>query len=477
MADPALLRRFLRPRTIALVGLAPPDDEGQPQTHWDIMGMRVLANLRRFGFDPAALHFVSRAATIDGHPAYATIADLPDGIDIALLALEAAAIPQAIAQCGARGIRAAIVYASGFAEDGDAGRQRQRDLVEAAARAGVAVLGPNTVGLSNFADGLSLSFGNHKPVPLDGRRAVGLITQTGGVSGQTRLALEALGVPVSYSVCTGNEAVLCAADFLDFMVADAATAVILVFAEEIRQPDRFFAAARRARDAGKPIVLLHPGRSARARQAAASNSGAEPGDHAATIAAARAAGCIVTETLETFWDTAELLLRFGGLPGAGAALLTDGGVKGIIADICEREGLPLAALSPAVADRLCEAAGRAIPEGNPIDLSSAGLTDWHVYGRAARVLLDDPAVGSLLIAIMPGPPDIGLRNARATLPALTGATKPVTYVLMGGDSPLAPELAAAMRAAGIPFRRSPERAIRTLAHLTRQSLENKDTAG
>src|SRR3546814_7117305 len=119
-----------------------------------------------------------------------------------------------------------------------AGKQRQRDLADAAARAGVAVLGPGTVGLSNFADGLSLSFGNHKPVPLEGRRAVGLITQTGGVSGQTRLALEALGTPVSYSICTGNEAVFCAADFLDFMIDDAATDVILVFAEQDRKSTR-----------------------------------------------------------------------------------------------------------------------------------------------------------------------------------------------------------------------------------------------
>src|SRR3546814_3522641 len=83
---------------------------------------------------------------------------------------------------------------------------------------------PGTVGLSNFADGLSLSFGNHKPVPLEGRRAVGLITQTGCVSGQTRLALEALGTPVYYSIFTGNEAVLCAAEFLEFMIDDARSA-------------------------------------------------------------------------------------------------------------------------------------------------------------------------------------------------------------------------------------------------------------
>ncbi|BAI95037.1 hypothetical protein Sj15T_29380 [Sphingobium sp. TA15] len=463
------IARFLRPRSIAIIGLAPPD-AGTPQTHWEIMGMRVLANLRRFGFDPAALHFVSRSQSIDGHPAHATILDLPEGIDIALLTMDAAMVPAAISECGARGIRAAIVYASGFAEEGEAGKQRQRDLADAAARAGVAVLGPGTVGLSNFADGLSLSFGNHKPVPLEGRRAVGLITQTGGVSGQTRLALEALGTPVSYSICTGNEAVLCAADFLDFMIDDAATDVILVFAEQVRKPETFFAAIRRARGKGKHVVLLHPGRSPRARQAAAFNSGAETGDHAATIAAALDAGCVVTETLEEFWDAGELLLRFGDLPRGGAVLLTDGGVKGILADICESEALPLASLSPETTQGLREAARHAVPEGNPVDLSGAGLTDWQVYGRAASVLLDDPAVGSLLIAIMPGPPDIGLRNARATLPALAGTAKPVVYTLMGGSSPLAAELAEEMLAAGIPFRRSPERAIRTLARLTRQAL-------
>jgi hypothetical protein len=170
------------------------------------------------------------------------------------------------------------------------------------------------------------------------------------------------------------------------------------------------------------------------------------------VGRSRSAGAVRrVETLEQLWDAAEVLVRFGAPPRAGAAILCDGGVRGVLADQSEAVGLPLAKLDSA----------------NPTDLSRTGLTDWEQYGRLARTLLNNDAVGSLIISIMPGPPEVGLRNARATLPALKGSGKPVVYTLMGGTSPTAPDLTPEMQAAGVPFRRSPERVVRSMAKLTR----------
>lgn len=466
MNERSRVQRLLSPQSIAIVGIAAPG-EGEPaQSHMEIMGMRVLANLDRFSF-AGDLHLVSRSSSVNDRPTLPAISDLPEGIDVALLAVEAEESVAALKACAERGVASAILYAGGFAERGEAGAAIQRELAQVAHDNGIALLGPNTVGLSNFVDGVSLSFGNHKPIPLEGRKGVALLTQTGGVSGQSRLALESMDVPVAYSVCTGNQAALSVAGLLSFMIEDQAVSVILIFAEQIRDQEDFLRGIERARDAGKPVVLLHPGASERARKAAERNTGSVVGDHAATIATARDAGAIIVETLEEFWDAGEILLRFGALPSGPAVLVTDGGVKGLLADSCEREGLRLAGFSPATVAALEQEMRGEGEIANPLDLGGQGLTDWHVYGRAVRHLLDAPEVGIVIISIMPGPPDIGLRNARATLPAIAGATKPVIYTLMGDTSPLAPELVPEMHAAGIPFRRSPERAIRSMACLTR----------
>ncbi|MGD9811632.1 MAG: CoA-binding protein, partial [Sphingobium sp.] len=238
MNERSRVQRLLSPQSIAIVGIAAPG-EGEPaQSHMEIMGMRVLANLDRFSF-AGDLHLVSRSSSVNDRPTLPAISDLPEGIDVALLAVEAEESVAALKACAERGVASAILYAGGFAERGEAGAAIQRELAQVAHDNGIALLGPNTVGLSNFVDGVSLSFGNHKPIPLEGRKGVALLTQTGGVSGQSRLALESMDVPVAYSVCTGNQAALSVAGLLSFMIEDQAVSVILIFAEQIRDQEDF----------------------------------------------------------------------------------------------------------------------------------------------------------------------------------------------------------------------------------------------
>ncbi|MHB9880410.1 CoA-binding protein [Pacificimonas sp. ICDLI1SI03] len=454
--------KLLNPKSIAIIGIADPSDKSMPLTHWETMGVRALANLERFSF-AGDLHLVSRSPQIGERATLASIEELPAGVDVALLAVDAEDAADTLRACAARSVRAAILYASGFAEAGPEGRARQTELGRIARESGILLLGPNTVGLSNFVEGVSLSFGNHKPIALTGK-GVALFTQTGGVSGQSRLALEALGVPVSYSICTGNEAHLSIVDLIEFIAGDANTGVVLVYAEGVREGERLIAAIRTARSAGKHVVMLHPGWSEAARAAAAASTGAIIEDREALLHAIVDAGAIVVDTLEELWDAGEILLRFDAPPAAPIAVVTDGGVKGILADSCAREELSLAGFPPDLVDRL-RAEIREGEPANPLDLSGQGLTDWDVYGRVLRCLLDHPAVGGIMLSIMPGPPDIGLRNARATLSQLGTVSKPLVYVMMGDTSPLAPELMAEMAAAGIPFRRSPERVIRVLARM------------
>src|SRR5204863_8217558 len=129
-------------------------------------------------------------------------------------------------------------------------------------------------------DGVALTFESSTPEPIAGRPAVGVVTQSGALAGALRIALLAKGLGVSYAVSTGNEADLAAEDFLAFLLDDADTRAVVLFVEQIRRPQLLLALAERARERTKPIVLLHPGKSTRARASARSHTGAPAGDHA-----------------------------------------------------------------------------------------------------------------------------------------------------------------------------------------------------
>ena len=455
----ASVERLLRPRSLAIVGVSP--DPGS-------MGGRSLANLERFKFG-GEVHLVSRTnAEVNGRSCVPTIDDLPDGIDAAILALPQKGIVDAVAACGRRGIKGAVVYAAGFAEAGDAGRTEQDRLTAVAHAADMAVLGPNTLGLSNYVDGVALAFGPNTADPPAGRPAVAVIAQSGAMMGSLRLSAKARGLAISYAIATGNEAVTGIEDYLAVLADDPQTSAIAVFAEQLRQPRRFLELARIARQNGKPIVLLHPGASQRARESAASHTGALSGDYATMRALVASEAVVAVETLEEFLDASELLTRFPSPGPAGPAVMTDSGAfRGLSLDLADAIGLPLPDLSAPTRAALAERLPSFASGSNPLDITAQGLKDMPLYAEAARIMLADEGCGGLLVSVMPGSPDVGVAKAEAILPVLATASKPTAYVVMGAAAPVDPGLEGRVLAAGVPFFRSPERALRGLGHLTR----------
>ena len=168
-----------------------------------------------------------------------------------------------------------------------------------------------------------------------------MVAQSGAVAAIMRMAFLAKGLGVSFYISTGNEADLTAEDFLGALIDDDDTQVAALFVEQIRHPQRFLALAKRARKIGKPIVVMHPGRSQRARVSASSHTGALAGDHAVMTALLRHAAVIVVETLEELVDTAELLARFKP-PVKGPGIITNSGaIKGFSLDFCDGLGLDI----------------------------------------------------------------------------------------------------------------------------------------
>jgi acyl-CoA synthetase (NDP forming) len=453
------IRRLMRPRSIAIVGVSPQRGSG---------GGGVLENLERYGYG-GEIHLVSRTSReIKGRICVASIDDLPRGVDTVLLMTPRAAIESAVSACARRSAGAVIIFAAGFAEAGGEWKAAQERIAATARDAGMAICGPNCLGIMNYVDGIPLTFSPQQPSRPPTAPGLSIVAQSGGLSSVLRTALLARDVAVAFAVSTGNEAVLGLEDYLEFLLDDAMTRVIAVFAEQIRRPQRFLDLTARAREAGKAIVLLHPGRSAAARAAAQSHTGALAGDHAIMRALTAREGVVVVDGLDELIDVSELMARFPNVPAAGPAVLTDSGAfKGMTLDLAEAVRLELPPLSPATADALKGELPDFMEPGNPLDLTAQGILDLELYARTLKPLFADAAFGSVFVAsIVSANSAFAAAKIAAILKAVAGAGKPAILGLLGDEVALPPGAVENVRAAGIALFRSPERGLRALARVT-----------
>ena len=452
------LRPLLRPRSVAIVGVSP--EAGS-------LGGNVLANLTRIGFK-GDIHLVSRNnREIGGRACVASIDELPEGIDVAVLAVPRQGSIDAVKACVRRKIGAALVFASGFAEMDEAGRADQDEMARIANEAKLALCGPNCIGLVNLTDRVALTF---EPLSLPAQvrgRGIGVVTQSGAMCSTLRLALLAKGLKLSIVVSTGNEAQLTTEHFLKFLIDDDSTEVIVLFMEQVRDPALFLALAARARERKKPIVLMHPGRSARAQESARTHTGAMVGNHAVMTALVAHEAVVLVETLEELLDTAEILARFTAPPVKGAAVMTNSGAfKGYALDFAETLGLDLPALSAANAEAIKKILPPFAAIENPVDTTAQTVRDPSILGSTAAQLLADPAMGSLVISIVAGAPRFAMDKANAILSGIANLEKPIAVATMGDETELPPEFSASLRDKGLAFFRSPDRALRAMARAT-----------
>lgn len=452
------IRRLLRPRSVAIVGASA--EASSP-------GARVLANLELVGYR-GAIHLVSRRARdIGGRACVPSIEDLPPGIDAAVLAVPESVVADAVKSCAARGIGGAVVFAAGFAETGAEGKAKQDRIAAIAREGGVALNGPNCMGFTNFVDRVSFSFGAvETEVLASGAQGAAVIAQSGAMMGNIAAALGAKGVPVNYTISTGNEAVTSVEDFLAEVIDDAETRVIVLFMEQIRRPAQFLDLVGRARKSGKPIALMHPGSSERGRQSARSHTGAMAGDHAVMEAVTRHHGVVLVDTMDELIDTAMLLARWPEGAQRGAAIISNSGaVRGIALDFGERVGLEIPKLADATIAALRAIIPSFVPADNPLDLATAGMGQADIYGKTARLMLADESIGCAILSMVPGTPQLQMAKGNSLVPLVETDNKPVAFVMMGDEVKLVDEFTQLIRQSRIPFFRSPDRAMRAMAHL------------
>lgn len=453
--------RLLRPTSVAIVGAS-----ATPGA----LGSTVLANLDRQGF-AGDIHLINpKRPTIGSRQALGSIDELPDGVDVAVLAIPRAAVLDSIRALAARGVGSAIIFSAGFAEGGEEGLAEQREIARIADAHGMVIEGPNCLGLVNYIDMIPLTFVETPSAPLGDRQGVAIVSQSGAMAAVLAGTLFSRGIGVSYSISTGNEAASGVEDYVDYLIADTQTKVIAMIVEQFRQPQRFLALAQKARMAGKPIVLLHPGKSSAARESAATHTGAMAGDYALMRVKVERAGVLVADTLEELGDTADIIATCGVVPADGAAVLTESGAfKALTLDLCEEVGLPLPAVGDHDAPTLRAALPPFVPVSNPVDLTAQALVDPDLYRRALAALLGDDRFGSVVFAII----QTDTATCDLKFPPIIEAirtlkpSKPVIFAGMDDGAPVPADYIAALRALNVPYFPTPDRVFRAMAQLSR----------
>ena len=372
------LTPLFAPRAVTVVGASSDPNK------W---GGWLLRNIIDGGFAGPIYPVNGRGGTLCGLPAFATIAELPEAPDLALVALGAAQVNAVIGQCGERGIPVALVVAAGFAEAGEAGAAAEAELVETARTSGVTLIGPNCMGLVATHSRLH-AVGFLELQPQAG--GLSIVSQSGNIGVQLVTRAERRGIGIDKYVSVGNQASTSALDVLEALGDDPQTAAALVYLEGIGDGRRFLDVMRRITPK-KPVVVLRGGLTEYGRRAAASHTGAMAGSADVFMAAAHQTGCLVRTGPDESMDLALCLSALPLPAGRRVAVMTLGGGWGVLAaDEVARNGLELAALEPRVLAALDELLPGYWCRSNPVDLVTAIGPD--ISSRALTVLAESEAV-------------------------------------------------------------------------------------
>ncbi|HXG52012.1 MAG TPA: acetate--CoA ligase family protein [candidate division Zixibacteria bacterium] len=449
---------LLRPRSITIVGAS-----GRPGS-WS---ERIYRNLRRYGF-PGEIHLVNpRHRALYGEPCHPSVREVPGVVDQLVVIVPSRHVPAIIEEGGSRGCRSAVIFSGGFSETGErSGIELEQALLEVAERHGVRLCGPNCLG--NISTRERVLTYAEQAVEDYSPGGLALVSQSSGLMGGVARHAAMRGLGLSYSIASGSEANTDAADYLDFLVEDEHTRVIVLVLEAIRRPDAFAAACRKALERKKPILVLKIGKSRRGRDAILTHTGALAGSHDAFVAFCRKHGLLEVHDLEECVDAAELFLRcpLPKAPGV-AAIALSGGARSYLYDLGEELDLDFPEPGPAARKELEKLLGVGSGIGNPVDLGASGASDPEQQLRCVELLGSDPAVG--LIAFQgelpqgaeTSPRTLGLQKIAAQVSRLG---KPIVF-FSRSCYPLSPAAGELGARSGASFLQGIRASFRAISHL------------
>jgi acetyltransferase len=450
------LHFLFRPASTAVIGAS---------TREGSVGRALFSNILMNGYTGVVYPVNMKAKSVLGVKAYPSILDIPDAIDLAILIVPALAVPATLAECGQKGIKAAIVISAGFKELGPVGAKLERNVREKAERYGIALIGPNCFGMINTdpAVRLNTTFGRVMPRPGN----IAFMSQSGAIGVNALEYAESEEVGLSKFVSIGNKADINENDLLEFLRDDDETDVIAFYLEDLVNPKEFMRVAREVTSnprRPKPILAIKAGRTSEGAKAASSHTGALAGSDEAYNAFFDQARIIRVETINDLFAKAAALAYQPPPRGHRVGILTNAGGVGIMAtDACVSNGLELAKLSEATKNAMKEHVPATASVTNPVDV--IGDADEKRYGAVLRLLVADDNVDSVIPIWTPTLMAEAVDIAGIIAEVGASTDKPVLACIQTmGDSSA---IRRALLKDRIPHYQFPESAARALATMTR----------
>jgi acetate---CoA ligase (ADP-forming) len=385
------LKRLINPGTVAIVGAS--ETRGS-------FGERTLSNMAAFTGKVFAIN--PKYQTLLGRPCVPSLTEMPESPDCVVLCVARPMVESMIEAAAAVKAGGVVVYASGFAETGKPDRiEAQQRLVELAQRSGVRVVGPNCVGLANTRSGAGLNFMPDYAGMGHRRGPIGIVSQSGAL-GYTVLQGMERGIGFSHYLAAGNSCDVDVCDFVSYLAEDDDTRAIICLLEGVKDGDRFLTAARKARDAGKALIVYKTGNSETSSKAAMSHTGTMVGSAVAYRMAFADAGAIAVDDLESVLETASFFAKTAApTRGRGVGILsTSGGAAVICADKAESHGVPLPVLEARTASALHEVVPDFGSVANPSDLTAEVLKTSETFGFCLDAFLNDAGFSAVVMPMI-----------------------------------------------------------------------------
>ena len=452
-----VLEEFFSPRSVAVVGVSRDEDK---------VGHIVFDNLLAGGFAGAVYPVNPGADEIHGHPCYPSVTAIDGDVDLAVVVVPPRFAEEVVRQCGEKDIRSVIVITAGFKETGREGAALERALVHTATTHGIRLLGPNCLGLISAHSALNASFAVTMPTP----GSISFMSQSGALGTAILDWTAGEGIGLANFVSLGNKADLSEVDLVKAWSEDPNTTVVAAYLEAVGDGQGFVDAVSEL-VAHKPFIALKSGVSDAGARAVSSHTGSLAGSERAYEAAFLKAGAIRAHTVEELFDISVAFSRQPLPDGPGLVILTNAGGPAILAtDACDRNGVSLASLGGDTIARLRSVLPDAAALYNPVDV--LGDAPASRYEEAMAILVDDPAVRSVLVILTPQATTEPVKTAQAI--ARVAQTSGITTVAcFMGDAAIA-EGVTVLRDRGVPQYPFPERAVATISAMQthRQRLDS-----
>ncbi|MGE5818842.1 MAG: acetate--CoA ligase family protein [Deltaproteobacteria bacterium] len=466
------LSPLMAPRSVAVIGAS---QRSSSALNREPRGNRVIRNLKNFGYPGRIVTVNPKYTEVMDCPCYPDLAAIPEPVDCVVLAVPNRHVPDLLKSAVDCGVRAAVVFAAGFAEIGPEGKERQARLEALSFERGLLICGPNCYGVLNVHGKAPLFASTIPQGFLAG--PVALVSQSGGLSTTIANALMLnRRVGFSHIVSCGNQAGTTVEEYFNYFVEDSNTRVIAAFVEGFKQPEKLAAVARKAAARNKPLIILKGGRSEVSKRAALSHTGSLAGAAEVIDAAFRQGGIVSVRSLNELIDTVSLFSCEGFIKkykgGRRIGVVSgSGGECTLVSDAAVNLGLEVPELTEKTKRELQQTVADFGNMNNPLDGTGAMYDDEKIFPRLVQALVDDANIDVVTVNLEandPRPKELksGNRFSAATEKAAASSTKPIACFSSVVGGAIDPEILLSLREAGVPLMEGAEcatAAIRNLA--------------